>query len=202
MKVKRTNPRRVRIHKKNNPKQQKTMKKITIEAFLTAALMLGAFAFFTSCQKEKLIAPVQPPSVQTYQPDTSKSGEYKMIFCTDTTQIDSGLHINVLYKNWNYLSSQDTTQKTIQYWMPNNYNTLAGKLRISRSVIFYNQNTNHTQPYIKTYQELIMDGFVGDPYVKVNNGNYFAGDTMVINFNVTPLVGSSYDMKCKYLKQL
>lgn len=178
------------------------MKKLLFEAILTVALVLGAFVFFTSCQKEKLIAPVQPPpATQTYEPDTSKSGVYKMIFCSDTTQIDSGLQITVLYKNWNYLNSGDTTQKTIQYWMPNNYNTLAGKLRISRSVIFYNQNVNHTQPYIKTYQQMIMDGFVGDPYVKVNNGNYFSGDTMVINFNITPLVGSSYDMTCKYLKQ-
>lgn len=85
--------------------------------------------------------------------------------------------------------------------MPNNVNTASGNLRISNTVIYKNQGVNLSQPYIEEHANDILGGFNDCSLVKLNSvPNKFNADTMILEFDVSPLVGSQFIMKCKYLK--
>jgi hypothetical protein len=95
----------------------------------------------------------------------------------------------------------DTVEKYILYTIPNNYDQSQGKVRVSKTVVYVNESANKNQPYIKEYRSVIYDGFISSSKVKLNNSNMFSGDTMILNFHISPLQSSQYDMKCKYIKR-
>lgn len=72
---------------------------------------------------------------------------------------------------------------------------------MSRYTVFKDESVNKNQPYVKVYRDTIYDGFNGSTKVKINGSNRFiGGDTLLLNFNVTPVSGPQFNMYCKYLK--
>lgn len=131
--------------------------------------------------------------------DTSKAGLYRMVTCDKALELNTNVFLALRYKTYHYYSL-DTTDKTILYWIPNNVNTAAGNVKVSNSVIYVNESTNHSQPYIEEHTNDVLGGFNDCSKVKLNGSNYFNADTLILNFHVTPLTGSQFDMKCKYKK--
>lgn len=134
--------------------------------------------------------------------DTSRSGKYRMIYSSVSAELDTTLTVRLNYKSYSYYNTMiDTTEKYILYTIPNNYDQSQGKVRISKTAIYVNESTNKSQPYVKEYRSVIYDGFLSSSKVKLNNSNRFSGDTMILNYHVSPTSGSQYDICCKYLKQ-
>ena len=172
------------------------MKTLTIKILiLTTALLLV-------CKKTTTNNPVPPTPLQPNGQDTmdtTKVGMYQMVTCDKPGELSTGVFITLRYKTYHYYST-DTTDKIILYWMPNNVNTAPGNLKISQNVIYDNESTNNSQPYIEEHTNDILGGFNDCSGVKLNAGGIFNGDTMILNFHVSPLTGSQYDMKAKYKK--
>jgi len=154
-----------------------------------------------SCQKSTTSSPAPSQQQQNNstnsQVDTSKSGNYRMVYCDSVTELDTTIVISLVYRTFQYMNANDSSLKKVLYTIPNNFNTISGKVKLSSTVIFYNESTNHNQPYIEWYNN-IVSGFYGDS--KCNGGGTFKGDTLSLSFNVDPLVGNNFVMKCKYLK--
>jgi len=125
-----------------------------------------------------------------------------MVSCSNNNELDTNLTFKMLYKSYSYYNTTvDTVEKYILYTIPNNYDQSQGKVRVSKTVVYVNESANKNQPYIKEYRSVIYDGFISSSKVKLNNSNVFSGDTIILNFHVSPLQGSQYDMKCKYIKR-
>lgn len=122
-----------------------------------------------------------------------------MVTCDKAGELNTSLFLALRYKTYHYYSL-DTNDKTILYWIPNNVNTAAGNVKVSANVIYVNESTNHSQPYIEEHTNDILGGFNDCSKVKLNGSNKFSGDTMILNFHVTPLAAPQFDMKCKYKK--
>jgi len=174
-------------------KIKKPMKKLlAIAVILSIAIV--------SCKKSTTPAPssnTQQQNPTNNQVDTSKAGKYRMVYCDSITELDSSIVLTLVYRTFQYMNPNDSSLKKVLYTIPNNFNTVSGKVKLSSTVIFYNENTNHNQPYIEWYNNIIS-GFYGDS--KCNGGGTFNGDTLSLSFNVDPLVGNNFVMKCKYLK--
>lgn len=125
-----------------------------------------------------------------------------MIYCNVSTELDTTVKFNLNYKSYQWYTSLDTTQKYILYYFTNNYSSSPGELKVSRYAVFKDESVNKNQPYIKVYRDTIYDGFNGSTKVKINGSNKFVEDTLFLNFNVTPVSGSPFNMRCKYLKIL
>lgn len=125
-----------------------------------------------------------------------------MITTSVITQLDTATTLCLRYKGYSYLNyQQDTNLKVIIYKILNNYNQLPGYCKVSKTAVYYNEGTNHDQPYIKVYDNNISTGFIDCSKVWMNGTNKFSGDTLITNFHVKPTSGPEYDMKNKYLKQ-
>jgi len=123
-----------------------------------------------------------------------------MIYSSVHTELDTNLMFFMHYKSYQWVSSFDTTQKRILYKFDNNYSSQPGEMRVSKTAVYKDGSTNHNQPYIKVYRDNISDGFNNSSLIVLNSGNIFSGDTLMLNFHVSPLTGTQYNQKCKYLK--
>ncbi len=123
-----------------------------------------------------------------------------MIYSSVPSELDTSLRFFMHYKTYHWVTSYDTTQKYILYEFKNNYSTQPGEMRVSKTAVYKDGGTNHNQPYIKVYRDTISDGFNGSSLVTLNGSNWFRGDTLIVNFHVSPLTGSQYNQQCKYLK--
>ena len=94
----------------------------------------------------------------------------------------------------------DTTTKHVFYWIPNNVDTVSGKLKVSRNLVYQNSWHDKYQPYIDAVNGNIYGGFNDCASLQLSGGSKFSADTMIINFKVNPSVGASYYVLCKYLK--
>ena len=169
----------------------------------TLKILILLTALVMSCKKTTTTPSVQQNQLQTNGQsnlDTSKVGIYKMVYCSNPSQMSSSVFLSLRYKTYHYYSATDTTDKIILYWIPNNVNTVNGNVKISNSVIYANESTNKSQPYIEEHHNDILGGFNDCSKVKINGLNYFSSDTMILNFHITPTTGSQYDMRTKYLK--
>lgn len=123
-----------------------------------------------------------------------------MIYSSVPAELDTNLTFFMHYKSYQWVSSFDTTQKYILYKFDNNYSAQPGEMRISKTAVYKDGSGNHNQPYIKVYRDTIHDGFNSSSLVVLNGSNWFKGDTLILNFHVSPLTGSQYNQQCKYRK--
>lgn len=175
------------------------MKKYIILSLLAIVTML-------SCKKSNVEPTPAPPSNYVQPPnnnwlDTSKSGTYKMVYCSRAQELDNNLTIKLQFKNYRYVSANDTTDKIYTYTILNNVNITPGIARISASITYTNEGVNHNQPYIDTHNGAITYGFIESSKVLMNTQNsLFNADTMQISFGIHPTTGPNYSMLCKYKK--
>jgi len=167
------------------------MKKLLIIATLVI--------FIFGCKKTEIENIETQESIiadSTPQIDTSRSGTYRMVYCSKASEFNSGLKFKMLYKSHkNDLSN--TIKKIVMYnFVDNTSSSNKGKLKISATVTYKNIGVNQSQPYIETQNNVISYGFIEDNNLKLYDGS-FNNDTMILNFNASG-VGA---MKCKYKKQ-
>lgn len=182
---------------------QKTMKKKLLAIIMILAAIGLTMGTMMSCKKNNP-QPTVAKTTQTAQQqnlDTSLSGKYKMISCDIPTELDTALMLTLVYKASFPWSPADTTDKVILYTIPNNVNSAPGNVRISATVIYQNEGINHSQPYIQEHRDTISTGFIESSNVSLNGANRFHGDTLLLNYHVSPLTGPHYDMHVKYLKR-
>lgn len=118
-----------------------------------------------------------------------------MVACSQSTELSTSLTLTLRYKTY-HVSGVDTS---ILYTVMNNVSAVSGQVKVSANTIFDNNMTN-SQPYLKVNKvKSITSGFDGDQAVKLNGGNKFVADTLMLNFYVDP-GATPFNMSCKYKK--
>jgi hypothetical protein len=125
----------------------------------TVKILILIMTITMSCKKKtQQPQSLQPPTTVTNGQvgfDTSKAGLYRMVACDKSSEFSTNVFLSLRYKTYHYYS-QDTTDKTILYWIPNNVNTAAGNVKISANVIYVNESINHSQPYIEEHANNVL----------------------------------------------
>lgn len=106
--------------------------------------------------------------------------------------------MRVYFSHFTQLSN-DTNDLATIYSIGNNYDNSNGVTQVAQGVIYKNEGSLKSQPYIKVKGKEIMSGFIECSTVWGGTGD-FKGDTMCVNFEVKPTSGPAFSMKCKYKK--
>lgn len=160
--------------------------------FVLGILILAA------CEKKTTAPAPTTSSVTTPALDTSASGNYKMIYSSVTSEQDTTVKFTLVYSSHSYQSG-DTVNPYIWFALKG-FTTLApGMRKVSKTVIY--DDSNNSDAKVQKHNSNVTGGFYSDTKCKLNNGNKFSGDTLILNFHVTPASGPQFDMSNKYLKQ-
>lgn len=98
-----------------------------------------------SCQKSTTSSPAPSQQQQT----TRQIAKWilpsqEIIEWSDSvTELDTTIVISLVYRTFQYMNANDSSLKKVLYTIPNNFNTISGKVKLSSTVIFYNESTNH-----------------------------------------------------------
>lgn len=166
--------------------------KMVIMTFLISAMY--------GCHK-KTSAPAQNTASTANQPaayvmDTSRTGNYQMVYCSVANEMLSSLTVSIKYRSWKQHSA-DTTDRWILYSFIDNISPTAPKqIKLSKSVIYKDDVGSSSQPYIEDYNDKITSGLSGSSKLSLNDGS-FKGDTMTLNMNYST-IGK---VLCKYKKK-
>ena len=164
------------------------MKKST---FLTIIAMIAYAILLAACQKTTT-APSAPPTTTASTLDTSLIGNYKMVFSSVTTELDTNVRFHTSY------SSHYTDAAGTYIWYAlTGYSSLPTGLRkVSKNVTY--DDSNNSDAKIQQCGNNISAGFGSDAKCKLNGANRISGDTIILNFHISPTAGPQFDMQNKY----
>ncbi len=163
------------------------MKKSTL---ITIIAVVAGMIILASCEK-KTTAPSAPP-VTASSLDTSLIGNYKMVFSSVTTELDTNVRFHTTYSS-NYSNSAGTY---IWYALTGYSSLPMGLRKVSKNVTY--DDSNNSDAKIQQCSTNISAGFGSDAKCKLNGANRISGDTIILNFHVSPTAGPQFDMQNKY----